>query len=105
MPLTSGWLTSASLASLLPCTILTTPSGKPTSEIISKHLCMGSGVVSLGLTTSVHPTASAIGMNQNGAIDGKLNGPIIPNAPKGSLIDEPSIPVAIWSRCSPFVSV
>ncbi len=57
---TSGCSTSGRPAdSPVPVTILTTPSGKPTSWMSWPRRMADSGVCSAGLRTTVHPAASA----------------------------------------------
>ena len=70
----SGCVSSASTATLSPCTTLNTPSGRPASA----HSCASSsdadGSFSDGLSTKVLPQAIAIGNIHIGTMAGKLNG-------------------------------
>src|SRR5882757_4038075 len=82
---TSGCTSSASTASLSPCTTLRTPGGRPASVISAAIQFAAEGSFSLGFRTTVLPVAIAIGKNQSGTIAGKLNGVITPTTPRGCL--------------------
>ena len=71
---TSGWSSSASTASLSPCTTLKTPSGRPASATARRSSSDAEGSRSLGLSTKVLPQAIATGNIHIGTIAGKLNG-------------------------------
>ncbi len=87
MAFTSGWVSSASTATLSPCTTLNTPSGRPASFHSSAMKLAALGSFSLGLTITVLPAAIAIGKNHIGTIAGKLNGEMMPTTPSGLRIE------------------
>ena len=65
-------------------TILTTPSGKPESLIISASNNAVKGVVSAGLRTTVFPAAKAGAIFHAAINNGKFHGVICPTTPMGS---------------------
>src|SRR3989304_7561445 len=81
--LMSGWLSSASTASLSPCTTLNTPSGSPACFSSSAMRIAAAGTFSEGLSTKVLPQASATGNIHSGTITGKLNGVMPGHTPSG----------------------
>ncbi len=80
---TSGCSSSASTATLSPCTTLKTPSGSPASASSSAASCEVEGSFSEGLSTKVFPQAMAIGYIHMGTIAGKLKGVIPATTPSG----------------------
>ena len=72
--LMSGWVSSASTASLSPLTTFMTPSGRPASFQSAATASAAEGSFSLGLRTTALPQAMAMGMNHIGTMAGKLNG-------------------------------
>ncbi len=84
---TSGWVSSASTATLFPWTTLNTPSGRPASFHSSAMKLAELGSFSLGLTITVLPAAMAIGKNHIGTMAGKLNGEMTPTTPSGLRIE------------------
>ena len=82
---TSGWSTSAAPVSPSPVTTFSTPSGIPASSASSPSRIAVSGVCSAGLSTVVHPTASAGATFQQAISSGKFHGTICPHTPTGSL--------------------
>src|SRR5205823_8870951 len=72
LPISSGWSSSASTASLSPWTTLNTPSGRPASAHSSATSWDADGSRSLGLSTNVFPHAIATGYIHIGTITGKL---------------------------------
>ena len=101
----SSWSTMAFTTSRAPLTMLTTPGGSFSSSSSSKRRCCEKGTCSLGLTTTVLPLAIAYGKNQNGTIDGKLYGAMIPKTPIGWRTEWQSMPLAICSRAPPAASI
>src|SRR5665647_285646 len=95
---TSGFTSSASTASLSPCTTLKTPAGRPASAKSSAIQFDADGSFSLGLSTTVLPAAIAIGKNHSGTIAGKLNGLMMPTTPSGCLSEYTSTPVDTFSE-------
>src|SRR3954447_10044679 len=85
--LTSGCSSSASTATLSPCTTLKTPSGS--------HACLSSSAVNTeadgsfsdGFSTNVLPQASAGAHIHMGTIAGKLNGVMPATTPSGWRIE------------------
>ena len=84
---TSGWVRSASTASLSPCTTLNTPSGSPASASSLASSSDAEGSFSDGLSTNVLPQARAIGNIHIGTMAGKLNGVIPATTPSGWRIE------------------
>src|SRR5215208_786944 len=84
---TSGCSSSASTATLSPCTTLNTPAGSPASAQSSANQLADDGSFSLGFRITALPAAIAIGKNQHGTIAGKLNGLTIATTPSGWRID------------------
>src|SRR5439155_19280440 len=80
---TSGCVKSASTAVLSPWTMLNTPAGRPASVSSSPSFIADNGTFSDGLRTKVLPQVMATGNIQRGTIDGKLNGVIPTQTPKG----------------------
>ena len=80
---TSGCVSSASTASLPPCTTWNTPSGSPARWYSSATKFDADGSRSLGLSTNALPVAIAIGCIHIGTIAGKLNGVIPATTPSG----------------------
>src|SRR5215470_9321184 len=85
--MTTGWVSSASTASLPPCTTLNTPSGNPASASSSASLTDADGSFSDGLSTKVLPAAIAIGNIHIGTIAGKLKGVTPATTPSGWRIE------------------
>mmetsp|Transcript_20067 Transcript_20067/g.40679 ORF Transcript_20067/g.40679 Transcript_20067/m.40679 type:complete len:201 (+) Transcript_20067:820-1422(+) len=81
---TSLWSIIASTASLVPWTMLKTPSGIPALVINPTTLFIVSGTFSLGLSTTVLPVTSAMGTVHIGTMKGKLNGTMLATTPTGS---------------------
>ena len=81
---TPGWSTSAAPVSPSPVTTLTTPGGMPASSASSPSRSAVSGVCSAGLSTTVHPAASAGATFQAAISSGKFQGMICPHTPTGS---------------------
>ena len=90
---TSGWSSSASTATLSPCTTLNTPSGSPASAYSSAIRLDTLGSRSDGLSTNVFPVAIAIGCIHIGTMIGKLNGVIPAHTPSGCRNECRSTPV------------
>ena len=68
---------------LLPVTMLTTPSGRPTSSQMRLKASAVSGVKRAGLSTTVLPAASAGAIFQASISIGKFHGMICPHTPCG----------------------
>src|SRR6478609_6303755 len=98
---TSGWCSSASTATLSPCTTLNTPAGSPASAHSSAISSEADGSFSLGLSTTALPQAIATGTNHSGTIAGKLNGEITATTPSGWRIEYTSTPVETPSLNDP----
>ncbi len=81
---------------------LKTPSGRPASFIASAIQIAADGSFSLGFSTTVLPSAIAIGKNHIGTIAGKLNGLMMPTTPTGSCTEYTSTPVETFWLNSPF---
>ncbi len=84
---TSGWVSSASTASLSPCTTLNTPSGSPASASSLASSSDADGSFSDGLSTKALPHAIATGNIHIGTMAGKLNGVIPATTPSGWRIE------------------
>ncbi len=81
---TPGCDVSACPVAAPPLTTFTTPSGSPASSIASVSTPMLSGASGAGLSTTVHPAASA-GPSFNAAMkSGVFHGMIAPTTPTGS---------------------
>src|SRR2546422_9519766 len=80
---TLGCVSSASTATLSPCTTLKTPSGSPASLNSSARRRDADGSRSEGLRTKDFTQAMAIGNIQLGTITGKVNGVIPTQKPRG----------------------
>ncbi len=80
---TSGWVSSASTATLSPWITLKTPAGSPASASSSAMKIAAEGSFSLGFRRNVLPQAIAIGYIHIGTIDGKLNGVMPATTPSG----------------------
>ena len=80
--LTLGCVSSASTASLSPCTTLRTPSGRPASFHSAATALTADGSFSLGLMTTALPQAMATGTNHSGTMAGKLNGLMTATTPR-----------------------
>src|SRR5690349_286190 len=91
---TSGWVSSASTASLSPFTTENTPSGRPASAHRRASHSDADGSFSLGLSTNELPAAIAVAHIQSGTIAGKLNGVMPATTPSGWRIEYTSTPVA-----------
>ena len=83
----SGWSSSASTATLSPCTTLNTPSGTPASFKISATNSDADGSFSEGFSTNVFPQAIAFANIHMGTIAGKLNGVMPATTPSGWRIE------------------
>ena len=101
MAFTSGCSSSASTATLSPCTTLKTPSGRPACLSRSAISSEGLGSSGLGLSTKVLPAAIATGNIHIGTITGKLNGVMPATTPSGWRSVQLSMPVLTWSVKSP----
>src|ERR671931_2903143 len=84
---TSGCSSTASTATLSPCTTLKTPSGTPASFRSSAVQIDADGSFSDGLSTNVLPQASAGAHIHMGTITGKLNGVMPAPTPSGWRIE------------------
>src|ERR671914_2499486 len=84
---TSGCSSSASTATLSPCTTLKTPLGTPASLSSSAVQIDAEGSFSDGLSTKVLPHASAGAHIHMGTMAGKLNGVIPATTPSGCRIE------------------
>src|SRR5438067_8970193 len=84
---TSGCSSTASTATLSPCTTLKTPSGSPASFSSSAVKTDAEGSFSDGFSTKVLPQASAGAHIHMGTIAGKLNGVIPATTPSGWRIE------------------
>src|SRR4029453_1330447 len=84
---TSGCSSSASTATLSPCTTLKTPSGTPASLSSSAAQSEADGSFSEGLSTNVLPHASAGAHIHMGTIAGKLKGVMPATTPTGCRIE------------------
>ena len=80
---TCGCASSASTASLSPCTTLNAPAGSPASASSSAIRSASVGSRSEGFSTNVLPHASATGYIHIGTMHGKLNGVIPAQTPTG----------------------
>ncbi len=69
---TSGWASSASTATLSPCTTLNTPSGRPACFSSSAMNRLQLGSRSLGFRMKALPVASASGNIHSGTMHGKV---------------------------------
>ncbi len=78
-----GWRTTASPASSLPNTTLTTPGGSPASSRTSTKRSAQSGVSSAGLNTTVFPAITAGKIFHDGIATGKFHGVTHPTTPSG----------------------
>ena len=67
-----------------PVTTLTTPGGNPASWTSFASARVETGVWSLGLTTTVHPAASAGASFQLSSISGEFQGVMAATTPTGS---------------------
>src|ERR1700719_516054 len=103
--LTSGCSSTASTATLSPCTTLKTPSGRPASFRSSAVQTDADGSLSDGLKTNVLPHAIAGAHIHMGTIAGKLNGVMPATTPSGCRIEYTSMPVDACSENSDFNSV
>ena len=83
----SGCSSTASTATLSPCTTLKTPSGTPASLSSSAVHSDADGSFSDGFSTNVLPQASAGAHIHMGTIAGKLNGVIPATTPSGWRIE------------------
>src|SRR5207244_10101812 len=99
---TPEWASSASTATLSPCTTLNTPAGRPASAQSSASQLAADGSFSLGFTITALPAPIAIGKNQHGTIAGKLNGLMIAATPSGWRIEYTSTRVDTPSENPPF---
>ncbi len=68
-----------------PLTRLKTPAGTPAASITSAQICADRGAISLGLSTTVQPTARAGATLQAIWLIGQFHGVIRPHTPMGSL--------------------
>lgn len=68
-----------------PCTILKTPLGNPTSFKYLANKFVTEGTFSDGFNTMVFPVVIAIGIIQQGIMNGKLKGQTPPTTPNGVL--------------------
>ncbi len=80
-------MSSASTASLPPCTTLNTPSGRPASASSSASRSEALGSFSDGLSTKLLPHPIAIGNIHIGTMAGKLNGVMPATTPSGWRIE------------------
>src|SRR5919205_2733928 len=99
---TSGCSSSASTATLSPCTTLKTPSGTPASCNSPATYNDADGSFSDGFSTNVLPHASAGAHIHMGTIAGKLNGVIPATTPSGCRIEYTSTPPDACSEYPPF---
>ncbi len=95
--LTSGCVSSASTATLSPCTTLNTPSGSPACFSSSAMNRLGLGSRSLGFRMKALPQASATGNIHIGTMHGKLKGVMPATTPSGWRSVQLSMPVDTWS--------
>ena len=79
----SGWSSSASTATLSPCTTFSTPGGSPASCRRSATSIAADGSRSEGFSTNVLPHAMATGYIHSGTMAGKLNGVMPAQTPSG----------------------
>jgi len=84
---TRGSSSSASTATLSPCTTLNTPSGRPASLSSLPSSTPVEGSRSEGLRTNVLPQAMATGNIHIGTIAGKLNGVMPAHTPSAWRIE------------------
>src|SRR3982074_1538661 len=89
----SGWLSTASTATLSPMATLKTPSGRPASFSNAAVQSDADGSFSEGLRTNVLPVAMAGAHIHMGTIAGKLNGVMPATTPSGCRIEYTSTPV------------
>src|SRR6478609_3812261 len=94
---TLGSSSSASTATLSPCSTLNTPSGSPASFQSAPSQFAVDGSFSLGLRITQLPAAMAIGKNHIGTMAGKLNGEMTPTTPSGCRNEETSTFVDAFS--------
>ncbi len=104
IPLISGCSSMPVTTSLPPLTTFHTPGGMPASSANSAIFVWLIGSSLEGFTTMQFPQATANGANHSGTINGKLNGPIMPNTPRGCRYANSSIPTAISSRRAPCIN-
>jgi hypothetical protein len=82
--LMSGCSVSARPASSpKPCTVLSTPGGRPASRQISESNVAVSGLHSAGLCTTVQPAANAGAIFQVESMNGVFQGVMTPTGPIG----------------------
>jgi hypothetical protein len=82
---TPGWLASGSPASApKPVITLNTPGGKPAASTSRANSSVETGACSAGLTTNVHPAASAGASFHVISSTGEFHGVIAPTTPSGS---------------------
>ncbi len=98
---TSGCVSSASTATLSPCTTLNTPFGRPACASHSASSSEAEGSRSDGLSTKQLPQAMAIGNIHSGTIAGKLNGVMPATTPSGWRSEYASTWLATFSVVSP----
>mmetsp|Transcript_7983 Transcript_7983/g.23855 ORF Transcript_7983/g.23855 Transcript_7983/m.23855 type:complete len:264 (-) Transcript_7983:403-1194(-) len=103
--LMSWWSQIAFTMSCWPCTMFSTPLGRPASMAISASMSEAPGSCSLGFRTKVLPTVQASGYIHRGTMAGKLKGQIPATTPRGCLIEYVSIPPATFSISSPMEMV
>ena len=97
----SGCSSSASTASLSPCSTVNTPSGSPAfcNNSAMNRLALGS--FSLGFRMKAFPQASAFAIIHSGTIAGKLNGVMPATTPSGCWMEYTSTPVLAPSEYPP----
>ena len=87
---TPGWVTRCSPTSRPPGITLTAPGGTPASSRASASTKLDSGASGGGLTTTVHPAASAGATFHDDSVTGAFQGTIAATTPTGSLVTRPA---------------
>src|SRR5258708_34514950 len=77
-------ISACPVAAPLPCTILSTPGGRPASMQTCDSMNAVSGVISDGLATTVLPAASAGAIFQVNRYSGRFHGEMQPTTPTGA---------------------
>ena len=80
---TIGWVTRTSPTVASPVTTENAPSGRPASAASSARRIDERGVVGAGLSTTVHPAASAAPTFHTAMISGKFHGVMAATTPAG----------------------
>jgi hypothetical protein len=87
---TPGWATRWAPASRSPGTTLTTPAGTPAAASASAKTKFDSGASGAGLSTTVHPAASAGAVFQAASVTGAFHGTMAATTPTGDWVTTPA---------------